>query len=74
MSRDGYPVITVGPLTPEPEWRVHIQWREGEPTLSHTVERASELAETLERQGDTEMASRLRKAVENAKAKHAARS
>jgi hypothetical protein len=71
-----YPVITVGPVAPpeEPEWRVHIQWRDGEPTLSHTVERASELAETLERQGDTEMARRLREAVENAKAKHAARS
>jgi hypothetical protein len=76
MSGDGYPVITVGRLSPreEPEWRVHIQWRAGEPTVSHTIERAAELAETLERQGDTGMASRLREAVESAKAKDAARS
>jgi hypothetical protein len=72
MSGDGFPVITVGPLSPreEPEWRVHIQWRDGEPTLSHTIERATELAETLERQGDNELARRLRDAVENARAKY----
>jgi predicted negative regulator of RcsB-dependent stress response len=51
----------------EREWRVTVQWAEGQPTKLYSVAAALDEAEVQERAGNHDVARQLRNAADHAK-------